>query len=630
MLTSFKTRNKILTLIIFPIFLLGNLCVANLFNNNNQNKSIYDYSSKVEYNYSFEEIESGAQFSGGIVNDGTTDHLYTWGDNLNGQLGLGNTKNQPTPTEVTFKGLSSPIDIEKISFGVFHSAAIINDGDSDHLYTWGENEYGQLGLGDEVEKQYDTPQEVITGLPSGSEIEQISMGDNHSAAVVNDGESDQLYTWGKNDKGQLGLGNTAKKSTPTKVTALPDGDIKQIVMSQNFSAAIVNDNDEDHLYTWGENDKGQLGLGDIGDQSTPTKVTALPAGDIKQISLSEESAGVVVSPDNASSSDKPDELWMWGDNEYGQLGLGTFGGEVKIPKEVTALKEDYIKEISLGGYSSFAVVYDDNEIDNKLYGWGSNQYSDGFKNCSQLGLGSGKNDKYDSPQLVDTFPTPPYSNNITKIFSGTYHSGVIIEDESNQFFYTWGLNASGQLGQGTKTNTEKPQLVEVSSINNDSNPKFIGSPEASEITKTSTTITFTYSYGKKGSNTYDDLTKLTIKDKNDSTNTWIFEQADGTINEIDKGLEWKESSIELDDLDPNTPYSLILTGEFSSSANHELDPIPGVSSSSVEFKTRKNGHNSWYYNNWYYLVLAIFVVMILFIIFSIWFVKKQETKISNE
>ena len=126
-----------------------------------------------------------------------------------------NTNNQP------LNGLNisdSSTVVKEVSLGSYHSSAIVNDGTTDHLYTWGLNYDGQLGLGDNQDKN--TPQEVTTGdfaLSEGETIKQVSLGDNHSSAIVNDG-TDHLYTWGNNYNGELGLGNNIDKNTPQEVT----------------------------------------------------------------------------------------------------------------------------------------------------------------------------------------------------------------------------------------------------------------------------------------------------------------------------------------------------------------------------------------------------------------------------
>ncbi len=385
--------------------------------------TIDEYSSSDEYfNYSIEEISMGDDYSAAVVNDGTGptgDHLYTWGKNNDGQLGLGDDAkgHYNTPQEVTaFSGK----DIEQIEMGTYSSFAIVNDGTgtNDTLYSWGDNKYGLLGLGN-----YDAvniPTEV-TSLPEGN-IEDIAVA-NYSASLVVD---NIFYTWGDNDWGwSLGLGpdfTDENYNTPQELTTLPSGDIGQIEMSRTSSAAIV----DGILYTWGNDQEELLANGDgRTDEKTPKPVTTLPAGEIEDISIDYDTAGAVV--DNV--------LYTWGNNTYGELGLGDEFTNQKYgtPHKVTIpVKNGDIEQISIGDKFSSAV------IDNTLYTWGQNKYG-------QLGLGDKYTDEYyNTPQEVMSLP----EGSVEQISVGEWHSSAIVDDENDVSLYTWGSNDNGQLGLG--------------------------------------------------------------------------------------------------------------------------------------------------------------------------------------
>ncbi len=343
-----------------------------------------------------EQISMGYDYSAAVVSDETGDHLYTWGLNDHGQLGINDKKDYNTPQEVNELPAG---EIEQISTGVMHSAAVISDGTGDHLYTWGDNNDDQLGLGDEFNGyNYDTPQEVKEF--SNSNIEQISMGDRHSSLVVSENDSDHLYTWGRNDNGQLGLGDEFQDqhyNTPQEVITLPDGDVKQIETGDYYSGAIVTDENGDHLYTWGLNYRGQLGLGydyEEYNYNTPQEVTGLPDGEIEQVSMGEEHTSVVV---NDGTSD---HLYTWGNNYDGQLGLGSdyYWWNYDYPKEVELLPAGEIEQISMGDKFSAAVVNDGKS--DSIYTWGLNDFG-------QLGLGD--DIKHNTPQEMQAMP---YVNNV--------------------------------------------------------------------------------------------------------------------------------------------------------------------------------------------------------------------------
>jgi len=122
--------------------------------------------------------------------------LWCWGDNDAGQLGLGDTSRRNTPQMVA--GIT---DVVSVSSGGAHTCAIKVDGS---LWCWGNNEYGQLGLGYSGGST-NTPHFVTSGVSS------VSLGYEHTCAVKTDGS---LWCWGHNGYGQLGLGDNAWRNTP--------------------------------------------------------------------------------------------------------------------------------------------------------------------------------------------------------------------------------------------------------------------------------------------------------------------------------------------------------------------------------------------------------------------------------
>ena len=207
-------------------------------------------------------IETGYGYTLAFTTDA---RLFAWGRNDNGQLGLGDTVDRNTPTEVPLPaGVSGWTDV---SSGYDHSLAFTTDA---RLFAWGRNDNGQLGLGDAVDRN--TPTEVP--LPAGvSGWSRIETGRGFTLALTTDG---RLFTWGANYMGQLGLGDYADRDTPTEIS-FPAGvagwtDI--FVGSTDHSLALTTDG---RLFSWGRNQSGQLGLGDNVDRSIPTEVPK-PAG----------------------------------------------------------------------------------------------------------------------------------------------------------------------------------------------------------------------------------------------------------------------------------------------------------------------------------------------------------------
>lgn len=148
-----------------------------------------------------------------LLSDGS---LYAWGDNSDGRLGIGNTDNQTKPVKVT--GITGKIKqlLTFMDVGRRFIYAITEDGS---LYAWGNNYYGQLGVGDEVNKNRPTK----VNLPS--KLKELITTDYSTYAILEDGS---LYAWGSNGIGQLGIGKDDDRIyTPEQVTGI-DGTIKYI------------------------------------------------------------------------------------------------------------------------------------------------------------------------------------------------------------------------------------------------------------------------------------------------------------------------------------------------------------------------------------------------------------------
>uniref|UniRef100_A0A6B2L9K2 RCC1-like domain-containing protein n=1 Tax=Arcella intermedia TaxID=1963864 RepID=A0A6B2L9K2_9EUKA len=203
------------------------------------------------------DIGCGNYFSMALTNDGL---LYSWGINGNGELGIGYTGSTTQLGPQRIVGMSK---VRKFCCGGYHSLALTEEGE---LYGWGYNVYGQLG----IERQNAIPRPTKINHPFPSKIEQISCGCFHSMVLLSDGS---LYTWGQNEYGQGGIANntSSSKAIPKKVNGIP-GRIIQIKCGK-FHSMVITDNDD--LYCWGNNLKGELGDKTFLSKSKPQKMTYL-------------------------------------------------------------------------------------------------------------------------------------------------------------------------------------------------------------------------------------------------------------------------------------------------------------------------------------------------------------------
>jgi alpha-tubulin suppressor-like RCC1 family protein len=219
--------------------------------------------------------------------------VFTWGWGSLGRLGHGNTDHQLVPKQV--EGLTNVTDI---AAGMSHSVAV---GEGGAVYTWGYNDEGQLGLGDRGGHLRNVPTEV----PGVNGMVAVAAGTTHSFTLSRDGT---VMACGKNEYGQLGLGDTDNRDTFTVVAGLRG--VVDIDAGFAHSLAVTA---EGGLYTWGTG----RAIGHGGDVTTqrlvPTKVTG---GGIDEAVVLQVAAGVHHSMAKTVSG----ELYSWGTGGCGRLG----------------------------------------------------------------------------------------------------------------------------------------------------------------------------------------------------------------------------------------------------------------------------------------------------------------------
>ena len=262
--------------------------------------------------------------------------IWSFGDNIFGQLGTGNKTSFNVPQKI----LDIPSPILSVACGSSHTLVITSDS---NLWSWGRNDLGQLGHGDK--EAYLKPQKT-----SFSNISKISAGSYHSLIQNNKGE---IFACGHNFQGQCGLGhfNTAQ-ITPSLILNAPEN-IVQFVCG--YAQSLFLDS-EGNVYSVGENDDGQLGLGHEINQNVLNKIPNIPP--IKIISCVGSICCLI---------DFDGNLWSFGNNYEGQLGHG-----VKI---INALK--CIQQISYGSCGQHFIA---KNSQNQIFVTGNNDYG-------QLGTG---------------------------------------------------------------------------------------------------------------------------------------------------------------------------------------------------------------------------------------------------
>lgn len=182
------------------------------------------------------QVSSGSYFSVAIKNDGT---LWSWGENNHGDLGNGLANDNVIPTQ-----LCTSNNWKQVSAYEWHSTALKEDGT---LWTWGENENGQLGNGTVIDSN------VPIQVGSSTDWVQTDAGYSTTMAIKSDST---LWAWGSNFGGELGNGTTTENHIPIQIGTSISW--KQISAGNATNVAL---NFGDSLYDWGLNYYGELGNG---------------------------------------------------------------------------------------------------------------------------------------------------------------------------------------------------------------------------------------------------------------------------------------------------------------------------------------------------------------------------------
>ncbi|XP_001600404.1 RCC1 and BTB domain-containing protein 1 [Nasonia vitripennis] len=194
--------------------------------------------------------------------------IYSWGHNGYCELGNGSTNQGLTPTLCL--NLNEKV-VTAIACGSHHSVALTEDGE---VYSWGQNNCGQVSSG--ISSNQGAPRKVNSAL-TGKVVVSIACGQTSSMAVTDVGE---VFGWGYNGVGQLGIGNYVNQLSPCKVTGLNGIVIEKVACGYAHTLAL---SDEGALYVWGGNGFGQLGLGNKANACTPIKLNVTEMGRISDI-----------------------------------------------------------------------------------------------------------------------------------------------------------------------------------------------------------------------------------------------------------------------------------------------------------------------------------------------------------
>jgi len=334
--------------------------------------------------------------------------------------------------------------------GGSHSGAIKDE----KLYTWGRNNYGQSGLGytsSTFVPNSDNPHpKTPMEITTPTKFVSLSFMQNFSVAIDENGD---VYTWGYDKNGELGRGkdnrDNCSRTEDCRLTIEKVDGLSNIVAIDAGLSHTLALDKNGEVFAFGTNNDGELGNGTKVSDAIPVKVV-FPDDNIKIVQ-------VTAGSDFSMAIDENGDVWAWGKNNYGQMAQGDKGDDQLTPLKITIGNSEKIASITAGTGHILALTKSGD-----VYGWGSNSLSQiGYRGYQY------KNSNYAWASAIYT-PTKiltNYKNNpVEQVFAGGHSSYILRADRK---VYPWGMYGETEPdGSQNYSNPDYPEdkLTAITSV----------------------------------------------------------------------------------------------------------------------------------------------------------------------
>lgn len=349
----------------------------------------------VQVGTSGSEIVAGSAHSCSV----SSGSVYCWGENQLGQLGTGDRADRGTPIRLD-SSLGGHVEA-----GYNATCLVLPDSRPPYFRVcWGANQMGQLGV---APGQHP----LISSTPAfiGESLLQIGLGDSHTCGFNSE---HRAFCFGSNIAGQLGIGIVDETPRPSRAQVVGGpSDVVEVVSGYAFSCLRRNTG---LVMCWGDNNHGQLGVGDQNRRLVPTEV-ALPTGALR----------IFAGPDQACAVLVTGSTYCWGRNDYGALGNGSSAMSTR-PSMIRLPDGRRVRSMALSVFHGCAIT-----TNGELYCWGRNATGAlGVNRDSQFSL---------TPLRVGV------SSDFEQVVAGIGHTCAL---QGNGVISCWGANRHGELGVG--------------------------------------------------------------------------------------------------------------------------------------------------------------------------------------